>query len=134
MRNFLKAIFLSLSISMSAQVPKSWSDLGDFNQHRIISTAMAWTGTIVGCKLAKDNQWAGVGIGAGVSLTIGILGKELIHDKIMKRGVASWKDVGGDLLGTAVGTVAGAMCNGMADHIRTKREVERAYRFYNPLK
>lgn len=134
MRNFLKAIFLSLSISMSAQAPKSWSDLGDFNQHRIISTAMAWTGTIVGCKLTKDNQWAGVGIGAGFSLTVGVLGKEVLNDKVLHRGVFSWRDAGADCMGTFIGAVAGAMCNGMADHIRTKREVERAYRFYNPLK
>lgn len=126
-------ILILLTTSLYSQSPiKVWHDMGDFNQHRTVSTAIAWTATIFACKATNNCQWKGAVIGGGISLGIGA-GKELVYDKWMHRGVPSWKDFGADCLGTAVGTMAGVMCNGVAQHMRDKREYERSLKFINPL-
>lgn len=126
-------LLIILTSQIFGQSPiKVWNDMGDFNQHRTVSTAIAWTGTIFACKMTGNCQWKGAVIGGGISLGIGGL-KEVVWDGAMHRGVPSSKDFLGDCIGTAVGTMAGVMCNGVAQHIRDKREYERSLKFTNPL-
>lgn len=112
--------------------PEVWKNMGDFNKHRVVSTAIAWTGTIVFCKATGDNQVKGALYGGLLSLGIGA-GKELVWDKAMHRGTPSFKDFGADALGTAVGTMAGIMCNGIAQHFRDRKEELMNEKRYNPL-
>lgn len=119
---WLFGILMMLCINIKAQTPiQVWNDMGDFNKHRIACTSIAWTANILGCKATGDNQIKGAFIGAIAGFGIGG-GKELIYDKWMHRGDPSWRDFGADACGTAVGIVAGIMCNGLAQHIRDKRD------------
>jgi hypothetical protein len=133
-RNYLLAIFLlMISLQATASDPfKQWNNLSDFDKHRTTCTAIAWSATIVGCKLTHDCQWKGAVIGTAVPLVIGGL-KEVVYDKYLGLGVLSGKDMVGNAVGTAVGVVAGVMCNGLANHIREKRKELRSLKFYNPL-
>lgn len=130
---WLAAVVLAMLLKMSgySQVQFThFKDLDSFSKHRVVSTGMAWTGTILAYK-KTDKIWKGALIGFGCSMAIGT-GKELYD--MTGRGVPSWSDMGGNLMGSLVGTVAGSMCCGIAQHFRDQREVERAYRFYNPIK
>lgn len=106
-----------------------FNDLTSFDKHRVVTTGISWTGTVIGYK-ATGKIWKGALIGFGASMAIGA-GKEAYD--MTGRGVPSWSDMGGNLMGSLVGTVAGSMCCGLAQHIREKKEVERAYKFYNPI-
>lgn len=130
---WLFGILMMIGLNAKAQSPiQVWNDMGDLKKHEIASTSIAWTATILGCKLTHDTQWKGAIIGTIVGLGIGS-GKELIYDKWMHRGDPSWRDFGADACGTIVGVVAGVMCNGIAQHIRDKKEQQREMKFRNPL-
>lgn len=125
--------YLICASALKAQSPmKVWNDMGDFNKHRVACTSIAWTATILGCKATGDNQIKGAVIGTIAGLGIGGL-KEIGYDYALHRGDPSWKDFSADAIGTVVGVVAGIMCNGLAQHIRDKKEQQREMKFRNPL-
>lgn len=124
---------LLISTALSAQKIgfTHFNDLPDFDKHRVASTSIAWTGTIIGYK-STGKIWKGMLIGFGASMAIGT-GKELVYDGAMHRGTKSGKDMAANLLGSAVGTIAGFMCCGLQQHMQDRKEELRQSKFINPL-
>lgn len=84
------------------------------------------------CYKSTGKIWKGMLIGFGASMAIGT-GKEYIYDGAMDRGVRSGKDMAGNLLGSAVGTMAGIICCWIKQHMRDRKEELRQSKFINPL-
>lgn len=133
---YYKSIILSLlifiSLNLSSQIQFThFNDLTDFNKHRVVSTGLAWTGTIIGYKKTGE-MWKGMLIGFSASMAIGIA-KEGIYDGAMKRGVTSGKDILGNGVGSLTGSIAGLMCCAIQEEMEYKKQERRARKFINPL-
>jgi hypothetical protein len=63
--------------------------------------------------------WLAFLAGVATSLTVGVVGKEYIHDKYMSLGDFSRRDIDGDVTGTAMYAL---VTSGWINTIKTKRE------------
>lgn len=91
--------FLVLSLGCNAQLKINIiPETKDYHEHYWISHLM--NGAITSAVYYKTRR-VGVSMlcGLGGSLLVGIVGKELIYDKMLKRGVYSRRDIEADLLG-----------------------------------
>lgn len=75
----------------------------DKSNHIIDSVALFALGSVVSNAFGFD-QAHQIAHGASFSLTVGAL-KELVYDKWLGKGTASWGDFGADVVGVLIGVI-----------------------------
>jgi hypothetical protein len=97
-------LFILISFSLHSQTTWEKIKQRDDILHVDGSWLMTMTGTEIIYHYTHDKKKAILG-GAGISLAVGVLGKEVIHDKILGLGTFSVVDILYDCWGTLIGVI-----------------------------